>query len=195
MDTSTDITLQNKVVLLRPLSINDGTELESIALDPQLWAVSASEVRTSADLNLYVQSALADRRKGISYPFVIVDKRNSRIAGCTRFGNISPENKRLEIGWTWIGREFQGTGLNKACKYELFEYTFETLGWNRVELKTDALNQRSRHAMVKVGCTEEGTLRSHMITSSGRIRDTVYYSIIRPEWPGLKRQLFSEFTP
>jgi len=109
--------------------------------------------------------------------------------GSTRFGNIDRENRRVEIGWTWIGRRWQRTVVNTETKYLMLRHAFESLGCVRVELKTDILNQTSRRAILRLGAKEEGILRRHMITDSGRIRDTVYYSIIDVEWAEVKVRL------
>jgi RimJ/RimL family protein N-acetyltransferase len=189
-----EIVLENHHALLKPLSLDFLDELSEIALDKSLWALGMSRIENKTDLKNYIQKALKERSAGQSYPFVIFDKLKNRCAGSTRYGNISMENRRVEIGWTWIGKDFQGTGLNKACKFELLKFAFEKLECNRVELKTDALNQQSRKAMEKIGASFEGLLRSHQITSTGRIRDSVYYSIIASEWPEIKAALFFEFV-
>jgi RimJ/RimL family protein N-acetyltransferase len=186
-------TLENKRVLLKPLSEEDFEGLLAIGLAPSLWAVSINKIATQEDLQQYLKTAIQQREKGQAVPFTIIDKQTNKIAGSTRYGNISFEHKRLEIGWTWLGEEFQKTGLNRACKYELLQYAFETLHMQRVELKTDALNTNSREAMRKMGATEEGILRKHMITEGGRSRDSVYFSIIADEWPKIRQEKFAHY--
>lgn len=190
----TEVVLENQRALLRPLRSDDAGLLESVAFEPTIWTLGMDALTNRTELEKYIARAMDERARGVSYPFIIFDKNAQRWAGSSRYGNISQENKRVEIGWTWIGKDFQGTGLNKACKFELFRFAFEKLGCNRVELKTDALNQRSRKAMKKVGCVEEGTLRAHQITSKGRIRDSVFFSITHNEWPQVKASVFAEFT-
>ena len=187
-----DIILENKRARLTPLKITDVEELEKVAYDPQIWKLGMSDIRERKDLAAYIETALSERERRQSYPFLIFDRQSGAVAGSTRFGNISLENKRVEIGWTWMHPEFQGTGLNKSCKFLLLQFAFETLQLNRVELKTDILNQQSRKAMRKIGATEEGIFRRHSVTSSGRIRDSIFFSIIREDWPGIKNTIFSD---
>jgi RimJ/RimL family protein N-acetyltransferase len=186
-------TLENNRVLLKPLSEEDFGGLCAVGLEPSLWTISTNSITTKEDLYRYLNAAIRQREDGQSLPFTIIDKQRNQIAGCTRYGNISFENKRLEIGWTWLGIEFQKTGLNRACKYELLKYAFETLHMVRVELKADVLNLKSREAMRKIGATEEGILRKHIVTESGRIRDTVYYSILADEWETIKKTRFAQY--
>lgn len=189
-----EIILENDRVILTPLKLTDFNALDSIAYHPEIWKVGMSNLKEPAHLKSYIQSAIEERVQLISYPFLIFDKRNNRVAGTTRFGNISFKHKRLEIGWTWIHPDFQGTGLNKACKFLLLQYTFETLLFNRVEIKTDAINLQSRKAILKIGAKEEGIFRKHQVTSEGRVRDSAYYSIINDEWPSIKALVFKDFS-
>jgi len=154
--------------------------------------VEINDLKEPAHLREYIQSALTQRCNKLSYPFLIVDKQHVRVSGSTRPGNISFANKRLEIGWTWIHPDFQGTGLNKACKFLLLQFAFETLQFNKVEIKTDAINQQSRKAILKIGAREEGVFRKHQVTSQGRVRDTVYYSILHDEWPAIKSGIIKD---
>ena len=126
---------------------------------------------------------------GTALPFATVDRKSGRAIGSTRFGNIVPEHKRIEIGWTWISPQFQRSAVNTEAKFLMLRYAFERLGCNRVELKTNSLNMRSRNAILRIGAKEEGTLRSHMINPDGTLRDTVYYSILAPEWPDVRARL------
>ena len=188
-----DIVLENKKVILRSLQKEDFETLNLIAYHPAIWEVGMSNLTQPAHLQDYIQSAIAERNNMLSHPFLIVDKQHNRVAGSTRFGNISFANKRLEIGWTWLHPDFHGTGLNKACKFLLLQFAFETLLFNRVEIKTDAINLQSRKAILKIGAKEEGIFRKHQITSEGRVRDSVYYSIIKDEWPAIKSGIFKDF--
>jgi RimJ/RimL family protein N-acetyltransferase len=187
------IILENDLASLTPMNESDFEKLEAIAYHPQIWRAGMSNLKVPAHLKGYIQTALKEKERHLSYPFVIYDKKNDRVAGSTRFGNISFDNKRLEIGWTWLHPDFQGTGLNKACKFLLLQFAFETLGFNRVEIKTDAINLQSRKAILKIGAKEEGIFRRHQITSEGRVRDSAYYSIIREEWPEIKSTIFYNF--
>lgn len=188
-----DIILENERARLAPLQETDINELEKIAYHPQIWKLGMSDIKEKKDLEKYIETALKERQNKLSYPFLIFDKEKNEVAGSTRFGNISFENKRLEIGWTWMHPKFQGTGLNKACKFLLLQFAFETLQLNRVELKTDVLNQQSQKAMRKIGAKEEGIFRKHSITSNGRVRDSIFFSIINDEWINIKNNIFKEF--
>jgi N-acetyltransferase len=188
-----EIVLENKRVRLTALQENDFTILEKIAFEERIWQWGLSNLSTPDLLLTYINTALQERKIGQSYPFLIYDKESGAFAGSTRYGAISAPNKRLEIGWTWLHPDFHGTGLNSACKFELLKFAFEDLGTNRVEFKTDALNWQSRKAIRKLGATEEGLFRKHLITSTGRIRDSVFYSIIVEEWPMIKKTVFKEY--
>jgi RimJ/RimL family protein N-acetyltransferase len=142
-------------------------------------------------MSRYVLQALDELSRGIALPFVIVAQPSGEVVGSTRYGSVDLDNRRLEIGWTWITPRYQRTAMNTEAKLLLLTHAFERLGANRVELKTDALNQKSRHAIARLGAVEEGTFRKHIVTSSGRVRDTVYYSIIDTEWPAVKARLES----
>lgn len=183
------VTLEGQYVRLEPLALAHLDDLCAVGLDEDLWRWTISVIRSPEDLRDYIEEALAGREKGTMLPFAIVEKAGGRAIGSTRYGNIDRSNRRVEIGWTWIGRPWQRTAVNTEAKYLLLRHAFETLGCIRVELKTDALNERSRRAILRIGAREEGILRKHMITPSGRVRDTVYYSIIDSEWPAVKADL------
>jgi N-acetyltransferase len=183
------VTLEGPRLRLEPLAEAHHAALCAVGLDDDLWRWTPKAVRTAADMADYIAVALAERAAGRALPFAIVDKTTGRPIGSTRFGAIEPIHRRIEIGWTWLARSYHRTAANTEAKYLLLRHAFDTLGCIRVELKTDALNERSRAAIVRIGAREEGTLRSHMVTASGRIRDTVYYSIIEQEWPNVKSGL------
>lgn len=185
----TEVTLDGARFRLEPLRESHHGALCAIGLDADLWRWSPQPLRTAEEMAEYIALALRERAAGRALPFVVVDKGAGEVAGCTRFGAIEPAHRRVEIGWTWYGARWQRTGANTEAKYLLLQHAFETLGCIRVELKTDALNERSRAAIRRIGAREEGTLRQHMITASGRVRDTVYYSILEGEWPGVKAAL------
>ncbi|HEY9364728.1 MAG TPA: GNAT family protein [Chitinophagaceae bacterium] len=190
---STAIVLENKRARLEPLHKDHFDILKTIALDPSLWQFSSSKMNDEADLQQYINTAIEEKEKGISYPFIIYDVATGKAAGCTRYGNITPQHKRLEIGWTWYAVPFQRTGLNRACKFELLRFAFERLGCIRIELKTSSLNIKSQTAIEKIGATKEGVFRSHMINPDGSYRDTVYFSILQTEWPQIKQSIFKEY--
>jgi RimJ/RimL family protein N-acetyltransferase len=183
----TSLPLEGPRARLEPLREDHLPGLCAVGLDPELWRWTVTIVRTEEEMRRYVADALALVPQGSTMPYVTIDRASGRIAGSTRFGNYDAANRRVEIGWTWVGREFQRTGLNTEAKFLMLTHAFDALGCNRVELKTDALNQQSRAAIRRIGGVEEGTLRAHMITQEGRVRDTVYFSILREEWPAVRR--------
>ena len=186
--------LQDARVLLRPFRPEDIAELATIAMDEEIWRYMVTCISNAQELEAWVQTVTEGYRQGSRYTFMIEDKATGQLAGSTSYGNISEPDKRLEIGWTWLSREYRGSGLNRHCKFLLLRYAFEELQIERVELKGDALNTRSRRAMLKIGATEEGILRSHTLMHDGRRRDTVYYSILRTEWPHIRQTVFGDFA-
>jgi RimJ/RimL family protein N-acetyltransferase len=183
------VTLHGDHVRLEPLTLAHLDALVDIGLEDELWRWTVSQIRTREDMRAYLEEALEAQAQGSALPFVTIDQASNRVAGSTRFANIDREHRRAEIGWTWIASLWQRTAVNTEAKYLMFCHAFETWRCIRVELRTDALNARSRAAILRIGATEEGTFRNHMITESGRFRDTVYYSILDREWPGVKRRL------
>lgn len=182
-------TLRGRIVRLEPMKVEHIGPLTHVGLERSLWRWIPNPVATAEDMRAYVATALDEQRRGVSVPFVIIDQISGQVIGSTRYANIEPEHHRLEIGWTWLTPAHQRTAANTEAKLLLLTHAFEVLGANRVELKTDALNDRSREAILRIGAVEEGTFRKHMIASTGRVRDTVYYSIIDSEWPKVKTNL------
>lgn len=193
MDFTADIVLENDRALLRPLALADAELLLPVAADPELWRYTLTRADSPAELAAYVAAALEGRAQERRYPFVIIDKQTGQAAGSTSYYNVVAEEKRLSIGYTWVGTAFQRTGLNRACKHLLLHHAFEELGCERVELETDARNFKSQNAMRDMGATEEGKLRSHRPTQGGIRRDTIIFSIIRPEWQELRHRVFGAF--
>lgn len=189
-----NITLENCRVSIVPFDQQYREGLKDIIFDKLIWRYMGMVVKTDQDLNNYINSTLLERSEGKSYPFIIIDKTTNRVAGSTRLGNINFHNKRLEIGWTWYGKEFQGTGLNQACKYELLKYIFEEMKFNRVQLSTDIDNLRSQKAILKLGAKQEGIFRNNYIDQNGNKRDDVYFSIISDEWMNIKEKNFVDFN-
>jgi N-acetyltransferase len=185
----TPVTLAGRHVRLEPLTLDHVAVLAPVALDPALWELTTQQLRTEADLRAYVADALAAHAAGTALPFATIDVATGRAIGSTRFGNAAPADRRVEIGWTWLARDAQRTAANTEAKLLMLTHAFERWQVNRVELKTDARNARSRAAILRLGATEEGTLRHHMVTYSGRLRDSVYYSVLREEWAGVKERL------
>jgi RimJ/RimL family protein N-acetyltransferase len=183
------ITLEGRYVRLEPLAMAHLAGLAEIGLDEELWRWIPTAVRTKEEMAAYIETALKEQERGISLPFAQVEKATGRAMGSTRFGNIDRTHHRVEIGWTWVGREWHRTAVNTEAKFLLLRHAFETLGCIRVELKTDSLNEKSRAAILRIGAREEGIFRNHMITASGRIRHSAYYSIVEAEWPAVKARL------
>ncbi len=189
--TIAPVTLEGTHVRLEPLTPAHHAAFCAIGLDEELWRLSPSAVRTPADMAAYIATALAEQAAGRALPFAIVERASGSVVGSTRYGAIERHHRRLEIGWTWLGAAWQRTAINTEAKFLLLRHAFETLGCLRVELKTDALNQRSRAAIQRIGAREEGLFRKHMITASGRVRDTAYYAIVDDDWPAVKASLQS----
>src|SRR3989475_12841355 len=183
------VMLEGRHVRLEPLAKAHLAGLAQVGLEEELWRWIPVPVRTVEEMAAYIETALQEQERGVSLPFALMEKATGRAIGSTRYGNIDRTHRRVEIGWTWVAREWQRTAVNTEAKYLLLKHAFETLGCIRVELKTDSLNARSRAAILRIGAREEGIFRNHMITASGRIRHTVYFSIIDSEWPAAKARL------
>jgi len=180
-----DYTLENDFVLLRPLTINDFDNLLPFSLnEPELWKYSLLQGGGADNLRNYLQLAVSAREAEKEYPFIVFDKRSGTYAGSTRFYDIQLFHKSLQLGFTWYGKAFQGTGLNKNCKYLLLEFAFEQIGMERVEFRADNNNLRSIAAMKSIGCTVEGVLRSNNTKHDGSRRDSIVLSILKNEWEG-----------
>lgn len=187
------IVLEGEFVRLEPLSLERHLAgLCAVGLDEVLWRWTPNQVRTVDEMCKYLQMALDEQERGVSLPFATVEKQSGKIIGSTRFGNISAENLRVEIGWTWVAQDFQRTFVNTEAKLLMLAHAFEIWKCHRVELKTDLLNSRSRAAIARLGAKEEGVFRKHLITDSGRVRDTVYFSIVDDEWQQVKNNLLSK---
>jgi len=183
------VTLEGRHARLEPLAKAHLAGLAEVGLAEELWRWIPTAVRTREEMTAYIETALDEQRRGVSLPFATVEKATGRAIGSTRYGNIDRAHHRVEIGWTWVAREWQRTAINTEAKYLLLKHAFESLGCMRVELKTDSLNEKSRAAILRIGAKEEGIFRNHMITASGRIRHTVYFSVIDSEWPEVKARL------
>ena len=190
---STDFTLENNRVQLRPLVKTDIALLLPFSLkEPSLWKYSITSAAGEEALTSYVESALALRETEKGYPFLVYDKQHQLVAGCTRFYGMDFYHNTLSLGYTWYGEKLQRTGLNRNCKLLLLTYAFEELKMERVEFRADARNNRSIEAMKAIGCTLEGTLRNNCTADIGR-RDSVVLSILKEEWEaGLKQKLIEK---
>jgi len=183
--------LENEVVRLEPLSMNHFDALVQFSInEPEIWGFNANGPDSPENLKKYIEKALSQKEKLVEYPFIVFDKIKNKIAGSTRFYNISLETKNLEIGFTWYGKEFQGTLLNKNCKYLLLEFAFEKMNLERVGFRANNLNKRSINAMKSIGCIEEGILRNFSTDAKGDRIDAIVLSIIKKEWfSGTKENL------
>jgi RimJ/RimL family protein N-acetyltransferase len=187
----TPVVLEGTAVRLEPLTMAHHAALTAVGLDEELWRLSPAQVRTAADMAAYIGVALAEQAAGRALPFAIVERAGGTVVGSTRYGAIDRNHRRLEIGWTWLGRAWQRTAINTEAKFLLLSHAFESLGCLRVELKTDVLNVRSRAAIARLGAREEGIFRKHMVTAGGRVRDTAYYAIVDDDWPAIKARLLA----
>lgn len=183
------VTLQGALATLVPLAREHAAPLARVGLHPQLWELQPRAMRSVADMQVYVEQALADQAAGISLPFAVLDRATQKVAGSTRYMDTAPAHRRLEIGATWYGPEFQRTGLNVEAKLLLLAHAFDTLAMQKVVLKTETLNTRSRTAILALGAVEEGTFRRHLFADSGRPRDMVYYAIMKEDWPAVRERL------
>lgn len=183
------VILEGRHVRLEPLSMGHHAGLSEVGLVEDLWRWIPQPVRTAEEMREYIATALRAQADGSALPFATLDRVTGKIIGSTRYMNIDRANRHVEIGSTWLTPAWQRTAANSEAKFLMLRHAFETLGCLRVELKTDSLNEKSRNAILRIGAKEEGIFRNHMVTSTGRIRHSVYYSIIDSEWPGVKARL------
>ena len=188
------VALEGQFVRLEPMSLGHHAGLSAVGLDPEIWRYTLGVVKTPEEMRAYMDDALKLQQSGTTLPFVTIERSSGRVVGSTRFGNYDPANRRIEIGWTWIAPPWQRTAINTEAKYLMLSHAFERLGCVRVELKTDVLNTPSRKAMLRIGAKEEGVLRKHSLVWNGRYRDSIYYSILDDEWPGVKQELEKMLT-
>ncbi|NJO25382.1 MAG: GNAT family N-acetyltransferase [Bacteroidia bacterium] len=191
---SPELKLETDKVLLRPLQHLDIASFNTIANNPSIWKYFTKLLNDPGELQQWVETALQERTEGKRIPFTIIEKATGAICGSTSFGSISYFDKRIEIGWSWLGQQYQGTGVNFHAKFTLLTYALEILEWERVEIKTDNLNERAKQGLRKIGATEEGVLRSHMQMPLNRRRDSVYFSILKNEWPAVRNSIFKAIT-
>ncbi|CAN5679888.1 GNAT family protein [soil metagenome] len=188
-----DFTLENSNVLLRPLLASDKDEYRGLVYDQNIWTYFAIAINDENDLDAFIENAILDRANKSRVTFTSIHKESGKITGSSSFGNFSFRDKRVEIGWTWVAPQFQKTGVNRTNKFLLMQYAFEVLDMERVEFKTDVLNQNARKGLIGIGAAEEGTLRSHTLMQFGRRRDTIYYSVLKNEWPSIKDSIFKDY--
>jgi RimJ/RimL family protein N-acetyltransferase len=183
------VVLEGRYVRLEPLTRGHHARLCEVGLEPEIWRWYVDQVKTADDMMGFIEAALEAQRAGTCLPFATVDSGSGRVVGATSYLNIAAVHRRVEIGSTWIAPQSQRTAFNTEAKLLLLQHAFDTLGCMRVEFKTDSLNERSRAALLRIGAIEEGTHRNHMIADSGRLRHSVYYSIINSEWPQVRAAL------
>jgi RimJ/RimL family protein N-acetyltransferase len=188
------IILDGEYVRLEPLKVEHLENLCEVGYDESIWRWTTMRIAAKSDMRKYIETALDEQKRGVSMPFVTIEKYLDKIVGSTRFGNIDWQNRRVEIGWTWINPKWQRTAINTEAKFLMLNQAFEAWKCIRVELKTDVLNEKSRNAILRLGAKEEGILRQHLITDSGRFRDTVYFSIIDTEWEEVKENLLEKLS-
>ncbi|HKF86153.1 MAG TPA: GNAT family protein [Candidatus Limnocylindrales bacterium] len=188
------VTLAGRLVRLEPLDERHRAGLHAVALDHDTWRFTRHIVTTRAQFDAYLDDALEGASTGAEIPFVQVDVASGREAGMTRFHSIERAHRRLEVGYTWLAAAYRGTGRNTEAKLLLLDHAFDALGSHRVEFKTDALNVRSQAALAAIGATREGTLRRHVVLDSGRVRDSVYFSVVWDEWPEIRRALVAKLA-
>ena len=183
------VVLEGDRVRLEPLRADHFDDLALVAFDPPLWRWTIMGPQDGPGLHRWVDTALANAEAGIERPFATVDRATGRAIGSSRFLSIVPEHRRLEIGWTWVGTDWQRTGANREAKLLQLTHAFETLDAQRVEFKTHSRNERSRNALAGIGATFEGVFRNHMIMPDGSVRHSAYFSITSEEWPAVKARL------
>jgi N-acetyltransferase len=188
------IILEGNFVRLESLSMNHLKGLAEVAFEESIWKWNPSVISNEKDLRHYIETAFTDKEKGIALPFATIEKSSHKVIGSTRFGNIDVKNRRVEIGWTWIHPNWQRSAINTEAKFLMLRHAFETWKCIRVELKTDVLNDKSRNAILRIGAKQEGILRQHVICDSGRIRDTIYFSILDSEWQEVKSNLLTKMA-
>ncbi len=184
------ITLEGQLVRLEPLSLVHSEGLAEAGSDPAIWRYMLyGNLSLPGAMEAWVRDILHRQGEGTDLPFTVIHKPSGRVAGATRYLEIRPAHRGLEIGGTWYATEFQRTGVNTECKYLLLRHAFETMGCIRVQFKADANNERSLRGIERIGARREGVLRNHMILADGRRRDSAYYSILDSEWPTVRAHL------
>jgi N-acetyltransferase len=189
------VTLTGKIIRLAPLSEAHVPDLTQVGIDENIWQFMLyGAIRSEDDLRGWVREILSRQKRGTDLPFAVIHLESGKAIGCTRYLEIHPEHRNLEIGGTWYGAPYRGTWVNTEAKYLLLRHAFEILGCIRVQLKTDLRNVRSQRAIERIGAQKEGILRDHMVLPDGTIRSSVYYSILKSEWPDVKAMLEERLT-
>lgn len=187
-----ELRIETNRVLLRPIEESDMDAFLQLAQDKDMWKYFTLNLADKTHLQKWMEAGFSDKAAGTRRPFTIIDKTTGQIAGSSSMGNIAYHDLRLEIGWSWLGKNFRSTGVNFHAKYSMMRYAFDELNFERVEFKTDVLNERAKQGLRKVGGKEEGVLRSHMTMWNDRRRDSIYFSVLKNEWLQLKQTIFKD---
>lgn len=187
-----NLVLENEQLLLRPSTLDDLDGLYSLA-NSAIWTHSSTNIQRKQDMEMYLLKAIRERGQKLRQQLTIIDKKNNQLIGCSSFEHISETDKRMEIGWSWLGKSFQGKGYNKIAKFLMLNYAFETLQFKRIEFRTRGTNIQSQKALIKIGAIKEGTLRSYFV-AEGKRHDMIYFSILNSEWLRVKVQVFTEMN-
>jgi N-acetyltransferase len=191
---SPDVILETSKVLLRPLTEADYNDLLQLAQDKDMWYYFSANLSDPEQLKKWMELVLSEKAANTRRPFTIIEKSSGRIAGSMSLLNISYYDLRTEIGSSWLGKEFRSSGVNRHSKFSMMKHAFEEHHFERVEFKTDVLNERARKGLKNIGGIEEGIHRSHMTMWNNRRRTSIFYSVLKEEWPGLKSTIFRDIT-
>lgn len=187
------VALSDKLIRLEPLTAEHILDMRLLSGDSDIWTWYTEDLTHPDAFEKWMTSRLIESQNGTQFSYAVILKENNKVIGSTSFGHIDRTEKCIEIGWTWLGKEYIGSGINKHMKFLMLNHAFETMLIERLELRTDETNVRSRKAMEKIGATFDGTLRNHRTTQGGLRRNTVIYSIIRSEWKNIRQTIFKEF--
>lgn len=187
------VPLEDSRIRLEPLTAEHIQQMRSLSSDKDIWRWYTADLTNPDHLEEWMTNRLNESNRGAKLSYAVLDKESGKVIGSSSYGNIDWTEHCIEIGWTWLGKAYIGSGINKHMKFLMLDHAFETMGIERLELRTDETNARSRRAMEKIGAQHDGTLRSHRRTQGGRRRDTVVYSILKAEWSEIKDTIFKEF--
>lgn len=191
---STDTEFESPLLRMRLLLAEDVDHFHSLTADEEMWQYFTVNLADDAELKKWMEKALKEKAAGTRLPFTIICKEQNRIAGSMSIANISAYDLRAEIGWSWLGRDFRGRDVNRQAKFLLMRFLFEEWKFERVEFKTDVLNDRAINGLRKIGAREEGILRSHLKMWNNRRRDSIYFSVLKTEWPQLRTTIFKDLA-
>jgi len=187
------ISLENERIKLEPLTPDHVKLMRPLSSDSDIWRWYTEDLSNPDDLENWMMNRLRESENGTQMSYAVIDKKDDKVIGSSSYGHIEWAEKCLEVGWTWLGKEYIGSGINKHMKFLMLGHAFDTMGIERLELRTDETNVRSRRAMEKIGAVYDGILRNHRTTQGGRRRNSVIYSIIRSEWNEVRNTIFKEF--